>query len=223
VDRACVVVCDASKPEGIGSGVSRSRVEVYQAWPPAAAFVRPQPAGSSARLHHRCTGAVEGAADELPGPGMEHGVDARSGRISACGRATMMPMLEAIVAVVAWETKFLFIRRGPNVPNPGFWAPLSGNIEPGEDQASAVIREAREEVGLAVKPLRKVWECLSSSGTHRLHWWLADWVGGDLALEQREVSEARWLTLPEIRRLEGMFERDREFFEKILPGLEAPP
>jgi len=128
-------------------------------------------------------------------------------------------MLEAVVAVVASGAKILFIRRGPSVPNAGYWAPLSGKIEPGEDEASAVIREAKEEVGLTVRPVRKVWECLSSSGTHRLHWWLAEWVDGDLSLEPREVSEARWLTLPEILRLETMFEKDREFFEKVLPCL----
>ncbi|HME71894.1 MAG TPA: NUDIX hydrolase [Myxococcota bacterium] len=128
-------------------------------------------------------------------------------------------MLEAVVAIVTMGTKVLFIRRGPSVPNAGYWAPLSGKIEAGEDQASAVIREVREEAGLVVKPLRKVWESRSTSGTHRLYWWLAEWVGGELTLDPREVSEARWLSVPEILCLEKTFENDREFFEKVLPPL----
>jgi NADH pyrophosphatase NudC (nudix superfamily) len=131
-------------------------------------------------------------------------------------------MPEAVVVVVTMGTKMLFIRRGPGVPDAGFWAPLSGTIERGEDQPTAVIREVREEVGLTVKPLRKVWECLSSRGTHRLHWWLAKWTSGDLMLDPREVSEARWFTLPEIAVLENTIEKDREFFEKVFPRLGEP-
>jgi 8-oxo-dGTP pyrophosphatase MutT (NUDIX family) len=129
-------------------------------------------------------------------------------------------MLQAVVVVVTSETRILFIRRGPNVPNAGYWAPLSGTIEPGEEQTAAVIREAREEVGLTVRPLRKLWESLSTSGTHQLHWWLADCAAKDLTLEPREVCEARWFTLSEILSLERMFEKDREFFEKVFPRLE---
>jgi hypothetical protein len=65
----------------------------------------------------------------------------------------------------------------------------------------------------------KVWECLSSSGTHTLHWWLAEWVAGEVKLDPREVKEAQWLTPGEILGLENTFKKDREFFEKVLPRL----
>lgn len=82
-------------------------------------------------------------------------------------RAEMRP--EAIVAVVKSGKKVLLIRRGPSVRNAGYWAPVTGEIEAGEGQEAAVVREVREEVGLMVRPLRKVWENISASGTHRLH------------------------------------------------------
>jgi 8-oxo-dGTP pyrophosphatase MutT (NUDIX family) len=66
---------------------------------------------------------------------------------------------EAVVAVITKEKKVLIIQRGADVPFPGYWAPLSGKMEPQEDQAEAVVREVREEVGLTVRPVRKVWEC----------------------------------------------------------------
>jgi len=82
-----------------------------------------------------------------------------------------------------------------------------------------VAREAMEEVGLTVRPIGKVWENVSSRGTFVLHWWMAEYVGGELALNAAEVSDARWLTVDEICRLDGTFEGDREFYRKILPSL----
>jgi len=126
---------------------------------------------------------------------------------------------EAIVAVVRRENTVRFIRRGPTVPSAGYWAPLSGLITPGESQEAAVVREVREEVGLTVQPLRKVWENVSASGSHTLHWWLAVYVGGGLTLNRREVSAARWVSVDEIQSLAPTFAGDREFFERVFPLL----
>ena len=129
-------------------------------------------------------------------------------------------MLDAIVAVITNGDKILLIQRALGIRGGGYWAPVSGEVEPGESQEAAVVREAKEEVGLMVRPLRKVWENISSRGTFRLHWWLAEYVGGELVLEKREVSDARWLTVDEICKMDGTFEGDREFFQKVLPLLE---
>ncbi len=129
-------------------------------------------------------------------------------------------MREAVVVVVTKGNKVLLIQRAPSVRGAGYWAPVSGEVEPGESQEAAVAREAMEEVGLTVRPLRKVWENISSRGTFRLHWWLAEYIAGELVLNVREVSDARWLTADEICELDGTFEGDREFYQKVLPSLE---
>lgn len=128
-------------------------------------------------------------------------------------------MLDAIVAVITKGDKVLLIERAPTVRGGGYWAPVSGEVEPGESQEAAVAREAMEEVGLTVRPLRKVWENISSRGTFTLHWWLAEYVAGELVLEKKEVSDARWLTADAINKMDGTFEGDREFFQKVLPFL----
>lgn len=129
---------------------------------------------------------------------------------------------QAVVAVVVDRGRVLLIQRGPAVVFPGYWAPLSGRIEPGESQPEAVVREVREEVGLRVRPLAKVWECDTDDGAYRLHWWTAQLLGGELALDPGEVSQARWLTPAEYRELTPTFVGDHEFFERILPSLELP-
>jgi len=123
--------------------------------------------------------------------------------------------------VITNGDKVLLIQRAPSVRGGGYWAPVSGEVEPGESQQAAVAREAKEEVGLTVRPVRKVWENISSRGTFRLHWWLAEYVAGGLMLNKREVSEARWLTADEICGLDSTFEGDRKFYQKVLPSLAS--
>lgn len=129
----------------------------------------------------------------------------------------MLP--EAIVAVVMNGKKVLLIQRGAGVKQPGYWAPVSGEVELGESQEAAVAREVREEVGLTVRPVRKVWENISAGGTHTLHWWLAEYVSGELMLDKREISDACWCMAEEIFGLAPTFEGDDEFFRNILPQL----
>ena len=130
-----------------------------------------------------------------------------------------MAQREAIVAVLLRADRVLAIRRGPAVARPGYWQPLSGKIEPGETQREAVVREVREEVGLTVAPLAKVWESETDDGSFRLHWWTANAGTGDVIPDPDEVGEARWVTPEEFLSLDPVFEGDREFFERILPGL----
>lgn len=127
--------------------------------------------------------------------------------------------LDAVVAVLIDAGRVLVIRRGPAVGNAGFWALPSGKLEPGERQPEAVAREVREELGLVVAPVAKVWECDTDDGTYRLHWWLAEVVDGELAPDPGEVAEARWLPPGEFKLLDPTFAGDHEFFDRVLPGL----
>ncbi|MDG9712436.1 NUDIX domain-containing protein [Streptomyces sp. DH10] len=130
-----------------------------------------------------------------------------------------MEQRQAIVAVLLRGDRVLAIRRGPAVARPGYWQPLSGKLEPGETQEQAVVREVREEVGLTVVPLAKVWESETDDRLFRLHWWTARADTGEVVPDPAEVAETRWVTPQEFLALDPVFDGDREFFERILPGL----
>jgi 8-oxo-dGTP diphosphatase len=98
-------------------------------------------------------------------------------------------MLDAVIAVISKGEKVLLIQRAPGIRGGGYWAPVSGEVEAGESQEAAVEREAME------------------------------YVGGELTLNPAEVSDARWLTVDEVCRLDGTFEGDRDFYRQILPSL----
>lgn len=133
--------------------------------------------------------------------------------------------MEAVVAVVTRDDgRVLVIQRGPQVPRPGYWAPLSGRIEPGESQPQAVVREVREEVGLRVTPLAKVWQCRTDDGVYLLHWWTAraePGEPGELVLEPAEVGDARWIAPETFDQLAPTFADDRRFFTDVFPTLEG--
>jgi 8-oxo-dGTP diphosphatase len=131
----------------------------------------------------------------------------------------LMDRREAIVAVLRRDDRVLVIRRGPQARLPGYWAPLSGKLEPGETQEEALVREVHEEVGLAVTPLTKVWESVTCDGQFRLHWWTAETPPGEVIMDPAEVSDARWVTSAEFLTLESTFAADREFFDRVLPQL----
>jgi 8-oxo-dGTP diphosphatase len=126
---------------------------------------------------------------------------------------------KGVVAVVLRGDRMLVIRRAAAVADPGYWAPVSGTVEPDEGEAAAVAREVREEVGLTVRPLRRVWACVSASGTHDLGWWLAEYVSGELVPDGREVSAAVWVRPAEFLRLAPTFAGDRAFFRHVFPSL----
>ncbi|WP_086565152.1 NUDIX domain-containing protein [Streptomyces africanus] len=130
-----------------------------------------------------------------------------------------MEQRQAIVAVLRRGDRVLAIRRGPGVARPGYWQPLSGKLEPGETQEQAVVREVREEVGLTVVPLAKVWESETDDRLFRLHWWTARADTGQVVPDPGEVAEIRWVTPREFLALDPVFDGDREFFERILPEL----
>ncbi|MET8245180.1 NUDIX domain-containing protein [Streptomyces sp. NPDC005202] len=124
-----------------------------------------------------------------------------------------------MVAVLLRGDRALVIRRGPAARRPGHWAPLSGKVEPGESRREALVREIREDVRLDATPPAKVWESQTDDGTLRLHWWTAEPGPAGVVPGPGEVAEARWVTPEEFLALDPVFDGDREFFERILPGL----
>lgn len=100
-----------------------------------------------------------------------------------------------VIACRGPDGRWLMVRRAAGVER----APLKvgfpgGEVEPGETQEQAVVREAREEVGIEVRPVRCVWEYDWPDSPWYLYGWLAEWVGGEVRPNPLEVEEVMWLT-----------------------------
>lgn len=61
-------------------------------------------------------------------------------------------MIEVVCAVIEREGRVLAARRNAGGSQPLLWEFPGGKIEPGESERAALVREIREELGIAVDP-----------------------------------------------------------------------
>jgi ADP-ribose pyrophosphatase YjhB (NUDIX family) len=121
----------------------------------------------------------------------------------------------AVSAAIFRDGRVLIVRRG-RPPAHGLYTLPGGGVELGETLEQAVIREVREETGLAIAPLalvgfREAIAC-DAAGRVERHFvilpFAARWIAGEIALSE-ELAEAHWRKpdeLAELKTTEGLAE-----------------
>jgi ADP-ribose pyrophosphatase YjhB (NUDIX family) len=112
--------------------------------------------------------------------------------------------LVGVGAVIVRESRVLLIQRG-TPPLLGEWSLPGGVLECGETLREAVIREAREETGLAIETeeMLGVYERVirGDEGRVRYHYVLIDFLcrvlGGDLRAGS-DAADVRWFSREEL-------------------------
>jgi 8-oxo-dGTP pyrophosphatase MutT (NUDIX family) len=111
-----------------------------------------------------------------------------------------------------------FRRHGPSVEialisvgNPPRWQLPKGLIDSDERPEAAAIREVREEAGVSTKliaPLDRIeyWYQRSDGAAKKrvhkfVHFFLLEYVSGDVAQHDHEVQDARWVDIREAERM----------------------
>ncbi|MDD5627126.1 MAG: NUDIX domain-containing protein [Patescibacteria group bacterium] len=104
-------------------------------------------------------------------------------------------------AIIKNKKGEILIARSPKWSNK--WTLPGGHLEPGENLLASAQREAEEETGLKVKPIKIIDsnELINSPDFHRpshvvYYDCLFEFVRGKLKLEKNELSKAKWV-LPE--------------------------
>jgi 8-oxo-dGTP diphosphatase len=101
-------------------------------------------------------------------------------------RATTVPCVGGLA--YDDEGRLLVVQRA-NEPGRGLWSLPGGRVEPGEDDAAALVREMAEETGLVVQPGALVGRV--RRGRYEIADYRCQVVGGTL-LAGDDALDARW-------------------------------
>ena len=128
------------------------------------------------------------------------------------------PGRKGAVAVVVRDGRMLVIRRARTVVAPLVYCFPGGGIEGDESEEQALVREFREEVGLKLRPVRRLWTCVTAWKVE-LAWWLGQIEPGATPVANpREVDSIHWFTPEEMARLPDLLASNREFLALLARG-----
>ena len=113
--------------------------------------------------------------------------------------------LTDIACAIFWrEGCVLLVRRaGHKERFPDCWDLVGGHVEPGESAEAAMLREAKEEIGLTPLRFRKVAEHLEQDVVFHL-FLVIEWQGGEPVLLGDEHTAMQWVTPDEAASLDDM-------------------
>lgn len=128
---------------------------------------------------------------------------------------TELLWLSGATAVIQREEdgKILLVRRSDN----GRWTPVTGIVDPGENPALTVVREAQEEANVVIEVV--AFAQLKADPPQQFangdlcqfldHTFYCRYVSGEARVNDEESSEVRWASWDEIQELCGVRMIDR--------------
>jgi len=119
-------------------------------------------------------------------------------------------------AVTAWicdgQGRFLIARRALEADSaPGIWEAVSGGVTAGEDSLSAAVREAKEEIGIALDRENArhfcsyTWPMGNGRGNvyYDVYLFTARFGREEVRLQKGETMDAKWASPGEMREMIG--------------------
>ncbi len=164
---------------------------------------------------HRYCGKCGGPTEPAPGE--------RAKVCPRCGIHFFPRVAPAVIVAVVRDRKLLLARARRF--STAMVSVLAGFVEPGETFEECVHREVREETGIEVANLRYFGSQPWPFPHSLMVAFTAEYAGGDLVLEDREIAEANWFGPGEIPglRIPVRGTIARELIDWFLAGAPASP
>lgn len=123
-------------------------------------------------------------------------------RARTCPRcdAVFHPRVAPAMIVLVEKAGRILLARGPHFP-PRLYGAIAGFVETGESLEEAAAREVREEVGIEITNLRYFGSQPWPFGRSLMIAFFADYAGGELCPDAREIVAADWFALDELPEL----------------------
>ena len=131
-----------------------------------------------------------------------------------CGLLYFPRLAPAIIVLVERENQLLLARSRHFMP--GLYSVIAGFVEPGETLEEAVIREVREEVGIAVKNIHYFGSQPWPFPHSLMIGFTATYAGGDISLSDSEIEDAGWFTSENLPTLPGKISIARKLIDGFL-------
>ena len=112
------------------------------------------------------------------------------------------PRLSPAVIVSITRGDSILLAHGQGLP-PGMYSVLAGFVNPGESLEQAVAREVREEAGIEVKNTRYFKSQFWPFPDSLMIAFTAEYASGELVLDEREITDARWFRYDELPEIPG--------------------
>lgn len=117
------------------------------------------------------------------------------------------------------DGRLLAIRRSKFVPAPNLWCLPGGSIEPGEEEAVAVVREFHEELGSVVEPVAHLWRSTTAWDVELSWWQVRRMDEAPLMPEPKEVAAFGWYTPDDLARLPDLLGSMHDFLNALRHGI----
>jgi NAD+ diphosphatase len=148
----------------------------------------------------------------------------RARRCPTC-RTPFYPRIAPAVIVLVTRGDSMLLGRNANFPEPMF-STLAGFVDAGESLEECVVREVKEEVGVDVKNLRYFGSQPWPFGRSLMVGFTAEYAGGEITVDPKEISEAAWFTPGTLPRIPPRLSIARHlidaFCERVKAGGGSP-
>ena len=106
----------------------------------------------------------------------------------------------AVYLVLQRDGKYLFVQRKNTDYRNGYYSLPAGHVDPGELPSEAMVREAKEEIGITVAPdnLRFVHVLYRQDILVEYFFVATKWQGEPTNAEPEKIGDLRWATLAEL-------------------------
>ncbi|RKG94281.1 NAD(+) diphosphatase [Corallococcus sp. CA053C] len=130
------------------------------------------------------------------------------------------PRISPAVIVLITRGDQMLLARNATFPEPLF-STVAGFVDPGESLEETVHREAKEEVGVDLKELTYFGSQPWPFGRSLMVGFMAEYAGGDITVDGKEIAEARWFDVDDLPRIPPRLSIARHLIDTFIDRVKA--
>ncbi|GMU02209.1 NAD(+) diphosphatase [Corallococcus caeni] len=162
-------------------------------------------------LNHRFCGKCGTATQRVPG---------ERARRCPVDHTPFYPRISPAVIVLITRGDEMLLARNASFPEP-FFSTVAGFVDPGESLEETVLREVKEEVGVDLRNVTYFGSQPWPFGRSLMVGFMAEYAGGDVTVDGKEIAEARWFGVEDLPRIPPRLSIARHLIDTFIDQVKA--